>query len=638
MKTNDKSIVTADQNFESIVAKSLNFDSTKAGGESLEKALTTETAPVPYIGPVAYSYIRWSTAIQGQGDSYRRQYSLAEKWSIENAIPLADDRVMTDAGVSAFKGKNVESGALGAFLKAAEAGKINRGSYLLVESIDRLSRQGMFATAAIVQELWKAGIVIVTLSDGKTYHPDCNDMDALTIVLVAMRAKEESATKGKRVKDSYVKRNARAQKTGEVVSGNLPGWLYKDPETGKAKLNEDKAEIVRRIFDMCLNGCGLPMIAKTLNANGIRPFAIDKRRKGRAEYWTIANVHYILKSKATYGLYHPPKSDPCMIFPPAITIEEYNRAQAGMAQRQRTGKGRKGKTYSNLFGGIAKCAFCKEPMTIRNPKPGRAIQFYCKGSLTGKCHEAAPWNYERFEGSFLSFAAELDLQEIIHGGTASSRQETITEKIQQLEGERLGLFKSQQGHLKMIEADEILRDSLREAMVKNATRIKAINEQIGALEIERNKVQLEREAAIDGNRIRFPKVGTGKGQVNIEELYQLRAKAADHIRTIVESIELNRKHWGKVYRKAAMEADNELARQTWLDAARRCAPKKEAFDSRYIIKFKGGATRTIYPDNRDKEGKEAFLVLNLGFEGADPSKLPKATRTAEEFAKARAER
>ncbi|MER9814667.1 recombinase family protein [Mesorhizobium sp. M0129] len=627
MKTNDKSIVATDQNFESIVAKSLNFESTKP-------SLADETA-LSYTGPVAYSYIRWSTAIQGEGDSYRRQYALAEKWSIDNGIPLADDRVMTDAGVSAFKGKNIDNGALGAFLKAAQAGKIARGSYLLVESIDRLSRQGMFATAAIVQELWSAGITVVTLADKKTYRPDCDEMDALTLVLVAMRAKEESATKGRRVKDSYVKRNARAQTTGEVVSSNLPGWLYKDPETGKARLNEDKAEIVRRIFDMCLNGCGLPMIAKTLNANSVRPFAIDKRRKGRAEYWTIANVHYILKSKATYGLYDPPKSDPCMIFPDVITIQEYNRAQAGMAQRQRTGKGRKGKTYSNLFGGIAKCAFCKEPMTIRNPKPGRATQFYCKGSLTGKCHEAAPWNYERFEGSFLSFVAELDLKEIIHGGTGSSRQETITQKIQQLEGERLGLFKSQQGHLKMIEADEILRESLREPMVKNATRIKTINEHIRALEIDRNKIQSEREAAIDGNTLHFPKVGTGRGEVSSEELYQLRAKAADHIRTIVASIELDRKHWGKVYRKAAMEADNELGKHTWLDAARRSAPKKEALDSRYTVKFKGGAIRMIYPDNRDKDGKEAFFVLNSGFEGAEARKLPRATRPPEEFALAR---
>ncbi|MER8567448.1 recombinase family protein [Mesorhizobium sp. M0924] len=632
MKTNDKSIVPVDQNFESIVAKSLNF-------ESIKPSLADETA-LTYTGPVAYSYIRWSTAIQGDGDSYRRQFALAEKWSIENGVPLADDRIMTDEGVSAFKGKNLEQGALGAFLKAAEAGKIKRGSYLLVESIDRLSRQGLFATAAIVQDIWKAGIIIVTLSPKKEYRPDCDDMDAFTLVLVAMRAKEESAMKGKRVKESYVKRNAIAQKTGEVVSGNLPGWLYKDPVTKKAKLDEDKAEIVRRIFDMSLSGCGLPMIAKTLNANGIKPFAMDKRRKGRAEYWTIANVHYILKSKATYGLYAPPKSDPSMIFPPVITEDTFNRAQAGMAQRQRTGKGRKGKIYSNLFGGIAKCGYCKEPMTIRNPKPGRAIQFYCKGSLTGKCHESAPWNYERFEGSFLSFVAELDLQEIIHGGTGS-RQETITDKIQQLDGERIGLFKTQQKYLKMLEADDILQETFEEPMKKNAKRIRGINEEIQALEIERNKIQSEREASNDGNRIHFPKVGTGKGEVSANELYQLRAKAADHIRTIVESIELERMHWAKKFRRAAASATRDAERDYWLEQAEHqskvVAGRKTALDSRYTIKFKGGATRIIYPDNRDKEGREAFQVLNMGLTG-DKAKLPKATKTSKEFELARSGR
>ncbi len=46
-----------------------------------------------------------------------------------------------DKGISAFKGLNVEQGALGEFLKAVEEGKVNKGSYLLVESLDRLSRE-----------------------------------------------------------------------------------------------------------------------------------------------------------------------------------------------------------------------------------------------------------------------------------------------------------------------------------------------------------------------------------------------------------------------------------------------------------------------------------------------------------------
>jgi DNA invertase Pin-like site-specific DNA recombinase len=45
-----------------------------------------------------------------------------------------------DLGVSAFRGKNADHGALKAFLDRVESGLIQPGSYLIVESLDRLSR------------------------------------------------------------------------------------------------------------------------------------------------------------------------------------------------------------------------------------------------------------------------------------------------------------------------------------------------------------------------------------------------------------------------------------------------------------------------------------------------------------------
>ena len=51
---------------------------------------------------------------------------------------LAED-TYKDLGVSAFRSKNSKTGALRAFLKAVEEGDIPRGSFLLVESLDRLT-------------------------------------------------------------------------------------------------------------------------------------------------------------------------------------------------------------------------------------------------------------------------------------------------------------------------------------------------------------------------------------------------------------------------------------------------------------------------------------------------------------------
>ncbi|MCP9234260.1 recombinase family protein [Mesorhizobium sp. LMG 17147] len=62
-----------------------------------------------YSESVAYSYIRWSSAVQGDGDSLRRQKHMAEDWCHRNGVRLADE-VMIDAGVSAYRGKNLKRG------------------------------------------------------------------------------------------------------------------------------------------------------------------------------------------------------------------------------------------------------------------------------------------------------------------------------------------------------------------------------------------------------------------------------------------------------------------------------------------------------------------------------------------------
>jgi hypothetical protein len=47
---------------------------------------------------------------------------------------------MEDAGVSAFRGRNAATGALRGFLDACEQKRVRPGSCLIVENLDRLSR------------------------------------------------------------------------------------------------------------------------------------------------------------------------------------------------------------------------------------------------------------------------------------------------------------------------------------------------------------------------------------------------------------------------------------------------------------------------------------------------------------------
>src|SRR5438128_1281383 len=91
--------------------------------------------------PAVYSYTRFSTGEQRKGTGQQRQDKLAAEWCIARGFALATN--YSDLGVSAFKGKNATHGALARFLACVESGVVTRGSVLIVESLDRLSRQNV---------------------------------------------------------------------------------------------------------------------------------------------------------------------------------------------------------------------------------------------------------------------------------------------------------------------------------------------------------------------------------------------------------------------------------------------------------------------------------------------------------------
>ncbi|MGN5104748.1 recombinase family protein [Aeromonas caviae] len=83
--------------------------------------------------PKAYSYIRFSTPKQAQGDSYRRQIQQAIDYCAKHNLEL-DEKAIEDFGVSGFRGSNWTDGALGRFIEAVKSGAIAKG--LLVGRIN----------------------------------------------------------------------------------------------------------------------------------------------------------------------------------------------------------------------------------------------------------------------------------------------------------------------------------------------------------------------------------------------------------------------------------------------------------------------------------------------------------------------
>ena len=94
---------------------------------------------------VAYSYARFSSVAQSDGDSERRQLEDAHRYAAERGFVL-NESLGVDRGLSGFSGENLAAGVLGEFVRQARDGEIAKGSVLIVENPDRISRQ-KFATA-----------------------------------------------------------------------------------------------------------------------------------------------------------------------------------------------------------------------------------------------------------------------------------------------------------------------------------------------------------------------------------------------------------------------------------------------------------------------------------------------------------
>jgi len=120
--------------------------------------------------PKAYSYIRFSTPEQIKGDSLRRQTELSAKYALEHSLNLDESLTFRDLGVSAFNQSNLSNGGqLRAFLDAIDQGVVSSGSYLLVESLDRISRAEILDALEVFTGILNRGITIITLADNMEY-------------------------------------------------------------------------------------------------------------------------------------------------------------------------------------------------------------------------------------------------------------------------------------------------------------------------------------------------------------------------------------------------------------------------------------------------------------------------------------
>jgi DNA invertase Pin-like site-specific DNA recombinase len=312
------------------------------------------------MGAKVYSYLRFSDARQAAGASSERQLSYAKEWAAKHGLQLDEQLSLRDEGLSAYHQRHVKKGALGAFLAAVEARQVERGSVLIVEGLDRLSRAEPLLAQAQLTSIIDAGISVVTASDGKVYsreHLKAQPMDLVYSLLVMIRAHEESDTKSKRVRDA-IRRQVAGWKAGTyrglIRYGKTPGWLR--VAGGRWEHIPERVAAVRAAVDMSLRGLGTGHIARELHAAGL---AIGTGVP------TSGHLTRLLVHPALIGEKHLELDGETHVlagyYPPAIDAGQWRELQEALALRGR--KAVKGDIPSVLTGlGITVCGYCAAPL------------------------------------------------------------------------------------------------------------------------------------------------------------------------------------------------------------------------------------------------------------------------------------
>src|SRR5262249_11140635 len=117
----------------------------------------------------AFSYLRFSDRKQAKGDSKRRQLEWGPALCGTKGRGLDENLSIQDLGVSAFRGGKARKGQLAAFLKAIKSGRVVPGDVLLVEALDRLTREDIDPAWELFRSILKSGVEVYTREPERHY-------------------------------------------------------------------------------------------------------------------------------------------------------------------------------------------------------------------------------------------------------------------------------------------------------------------------------------------------------------------------------------------------------------------------------------------------------------------------------------
>ena len=212
----------------------------------------------------------------------------------------------------------------------------------------------------------------------------------------------------------------------------------------RLELNPPHDTLVRRIFDLTLQGRTSLDILKTLNAEGI-PSPSGKQ-------WRKTTVHKLLSNEAytgtlVWGQKAQDGQEPVRVenaFPAIVSPEEFNRVRRLLEARapKVTHPRRAASPY--LLSGLAKCETCNKALTAAEAKSGKYTYYVCQSILkqgSGSC-DTPRLNAKNFEEIIVSNIRDNILTE-----------SNVRDLVKLLDEEMDGVAREHRQNLETVEAE-----------------------------------------------------------------------------------------------------------------------------------------------------------------------------------------
>lgn len=316
---------------------------------------------------------------EGVSGSIKNQTEILQQYAAENGFK--NTRLFIDDG---FSGTTFNRPAFNEIMKLGEEGKI---ATLIVKDHSRLGRNRLVVGSLLEEEFDRMGIRYIAIMDNIDTKNGISDLVPMQDWFNEWHAKNTS--------DKVRKVFKSKGESGKPLTSNPPFGYMKSPDDKyQWIIDESAAEIVKRIFKMCVSGMGPSQIANKLSAEKVptpTEYWISVGRKcGKPPsvpfHWCPAMIANILKRQEYCGdtvnfrsttksfknkkRVDRPESE-WVIFEnthPAIvdrdTFKLVNKIREGRHRQTRTGK-------VSIFSGLVFCEDCGQKMYYQSGKKER---------------------------------------------------------------------------------------------------------------------------------------------------------------------------------------------------------------------------------------------------------------------------